>query len=175
MINAIKGLIPPRLAMIAAMIIVSGLALDLFFVGPRTRALRKLEMRRSQLVDDVTEVQNSDIKNQKLLQYLEQRGLRLTEGQAQDPTAYLGELIEEHRLLRLELKALETIESTNLVEHRFFVKVSGDFEATLDFVRTIEQATRLAVIDEIKITLATDRKNLEARLNLSIYDPQGSL
>jgi len=173
-IAAIRRHIPSRLLLISVLVVVGGLTLDVLFLGPKTKELRRLETQRSQLIGQVAETKTSARINQRLTQYLAGNNLRADAQSVSDPTSFLGSMIEGSNLVRLELKAVETVESTNLIQSRFFLRVKGDFNPTLDFVRKLEQGTRLAVIDEIKISPARDQVGLETSINLSIYDSLGS-
>lgn len=175
MIDLLRRHIPRPVLAIATITVVCGLALDLFYVRPQTKALKRLELKRSELIGEVTAVLASERKNRGLIEFLEEHALRLSTDRIDDPTSFLGALIEESQLVRLELKAVDKVESANLVQSRFYLRVRGDFGSTLDLVRKLEQGARLTVIEEIKVGLTSDRGQLETRINLSIFDPLRSV
>jgi hypothetical protein len=175
MTQALRNLRTTRVAILAAITIVGGLALDLFFVGPGSKKLAQFERKRVELIGQVSKVQYTDLENQRLQEYLDKRNLRSEDISVEDPTVFLGNLIEESKLVRLELKAIDSIESANLTQSRFFIRVIGNFDYTLGFVKSLESGPRLVSIDEIKVSSGSDRKKLETRINLSIFDPLGSL
>ncbi len=171
MIAALKNLITPKILAIGLLFLLVGISVDLALVTPKSKRLVSLEKKRSELLGQVAQAQNSDRESQRLLDYLESNGLRTSSLGKEDPTAFLGKLIEDSKLVRLELKAIESIESANLLQSKFFLRVHGSFDPTLRFLQTLESGTRLVAIDEIKINTGLDKKKLETRLNLSIYDP----
>jgi hypothetical protein len=170
-IEDLKKLISPKIFLISLLVIVVGVSVDMALVTPKSKRLVSLEKKRKELLGQVTQVQNSERENQRLLEYLEQYGLRTSSLIIEDPTAFLGKLIEDSKLVRLELKAVDEIESANLIQTKFFLRIHGPFDPTLHFIRTLESGTRLVTVDEIKINTGLDNRNLETRMTLSIYDP----
>jgi len=170
-IEDLKKLITPKIMAIALLVIVVGVSVDLALVTPKSKRLVSLENKRMELLGQVAQVQSSERDNRRLLGYLEHYGLRTSSLIKEDPTAFLGKLIEDTNLVRLELRAVDVIESANLVQTKFFLRVHGPFDPTLQFIRTLESGTRLVTVDEIKINTSLDNRNLETRMTLSIYDP----
>ncbi len=171
MIGNLKRFVGGKFLLIGLVVVALGLVVDLAFVGPRSKKLSSLEKRRNELVGQAAMAMNSSRDNQRFLDYMNSKDLRLGHQNIEDPTTFLGKLIEETNLVRLELRTIDEIESANLVQSKFFLRVHGPFDSTLKLVQALEQGARLVTIDEIKISRGNDDSRLETRLNLSIYDP----
>jgi len=160
------------LSTVAAIVLLLGMAVDLGVTRPKIRNYHRLNEEIATLGAKEVSVLQSERESQSLLRFLREQGLgdSLEAGKSGTPTTYLGELIETSGLTRLELRTTETMESKNLSRNKFVLRVSGKFKQTLDFLRSLEGGARLASIEELKIGPSSDRKKLETRLVLSIYD-----
>ena len=156
---------------VTAILLVGGLLVDLGLNQPATAEVKRLETYQAQLqgrLIQIGEQHHSDRDLAKALQLGELSDLS-AEARQEDPIAYIGGLLNAAGLMRLELTTLGAVDEGGLRTHRFAVRVLGDFNEMLAFVRGLELGSHLAAIDAFSIETTDTRQQLEGRFNLSVY------
>jgi hypothetical protein len=88
-----------------------------------------------------------------------------------DPVTFLGGLIADSRLTRLELATHNAVNVGNLRRTRFSLRVLGTYSRILQLVQSMERSSRLVTVDAFSLQPAAESAALEGRLDVSIYDP----
>lgn len=162
----------PWLMVSAVGLLVAGLIVDFAITQPRIQELHSLKQQQNEIRAEIDQMMKARRENSDLMQFMEDRGFTI-EAPATDPAAFLGEKVEESKLTRLEMRATENSESSTMRRTQFFLRLLGKFGPTTEFVRSLEQGSRLIIVDAIKIEPQVGSTSLETRLNLSVYDPKG--
>ena len=160
------------------LLVVLGVLVDVAVLSPRMDELTRLTGERSDL-----ELRLGTVVGSKFRQSDAERALRIEDLDAyldsdvEDVTSYIGRMITQAGLTRLELSTNKRSETDQLVRTDFSMRVNGRYDQIVEFVKIIESNERFAAIDEFSIQAPLIGDNLEGRFNLSIYDPitrQGS-
>ena len=162
----------PWLIFSAAGLLTAGLIVDLAFTRPKIQELHSLMRQQNEIRAELGQMMKTRSDNDDLLRFLEEQ-VFATEAPSTDPAAFLGEKVEESKLTRLELRATDNSETSTMRRTQFFLRLLGKFGPTIEFVRSLEQGSRLIIVDAIRIEPQVGSSSLETRLNLSIYDPKG--
>jgi hypothetical protein len=157
----------------AVVLLVLGIVVDLGFTQKRSQDVRRLARERAQLQEKLSNLESRDLGSQKLAAYfgVERLTELLDRDQRADPVTYVSDLLNESGLTRLELGTMATSEVGRLQRTEFYVRASGRYKRVLDFTRKLEQRPRLARVDALVLEQMVESSHLEARFNLSIYDP----
>jgi len=158
---------------LAAVLLAVGLTVDIGFIQPQLRQLRQLSLQRDQLLIQIGQGMDRSRNSQTLTRLLNvsELSLLLPAETDPDPLTYLGELLNESRLTRLELTHAGRTVTDQLLRTQFMLRVTGSYDRTLNFVRAIERGPRLAVVDAFSIEAIKESQMLESRLQVSIYEP----
>jgi hypothetical protein len=159
----------------AVLLLVAGLLVDIAFTQPRLREVRRLRLQRDELLRQLGNLENRQHEVRAIAGLLSVETLaELRATPENTPLIFVGRLLEDSRLTRLELSAAGTSESDSFRRTRFALRVLGSYGRILEFVRTLERGPRLATVDAFAIEAATGPEALEGRLNISIYDPRSN-
>ena len=158
---------------LSAGLLAVGLSIDLLWTQPRAQDLETLERRRSEALTALSAVEHRTEEADQLAAYLgvDDLGDGLVSAHANDPLTYLTDSIKEAGLRRHELSTETAVKTSNVIRHRFFVHVQGSYPQIVKFTRTLEQAPRLAALDALVLAPVLGSNQVEARLNISIFDP----
>jgi Tfp pilus assembly protein PilO len=158
---------------LAIALFVAGLAIDLGFARPRFRRVEMLREQHAWTLDQMLYQHQSQLESRTMAQILEVEDLaELTVKRSDsDPLVFLGDLLSESGVTRLELTTVATDDTQLLRRTQFSIRITGRYQKILELVRTIEQSPRLATIDAFALESVTGQKTLDGRLNISIYDP----
>jgi len=162
-------------------VLVLTLAIDLGFTQPQAEEVERLTALRARLRRQVDLRQARDRQVEDLHDFLEQENLAgvLLAAPRSDPATYLGELLEQTRMVREELRHEENRETERFRITQLRLEVRGSYEALISFIRTLEQGARLATVEMFMIEVVEgDRTRrgevmLRAELAISIFDPKG--
>ena len=158
---------------IGVILLVLGIGIDLGFTQKQSQNVRGLITEREQLREKLLTLESRDSDSQRFAAHFGVE--RLTDLFDQDgrtdPVAYLSDVLAESKLTRLELGTMATAEVGKLQRTQFFLRANGRFEQVWKFARQMEQGPRLVTVDALKMEQMIESSNVEARFNLSIYDP----
>ncbi len=156
----------------AAVLLLVALVIDMGFTRPRLGEVRRLKDRRDQLLGQVAKLGGHDERSQGFAKLLKVQSLtELLEEPAGDPLAYIGSVLEESRLTRLDLATMGSSQSHGIRRTRFALRTTGSYGRTLEFMRKLETGSRVATIDAFWIEALWEPRTLESRINLTICDP----
>jgi hypothetical protein len=158
---------------LAAALLAIGLVVDLGFIQPQVRQMRQLGLQRDQLLDQIGQGLDRSRQRKDLARYLNVTDLSelLNDKRESDPLAYIGARLDANSLTRLELTHAGTSAMNNLQRTQFALRVLGSYQNILNFLCDLERGSRLATVDAFTITTVRESRSLEARLNISIYEP----
>ena len=154
-------------------LLILGIGVDLGFTQRQSQDVRRLINEREQLRKRLSTLESRDLDSQRLAVHFEVEHLTdlLDHGWRDDPVSYIGAVLTESGLTRLELGTMATAEVGKLQKTQFFLRASGRYERVWRFVKQMEQGPRLATVDALKMEQMIESSYVEARFNLSIYDP----
>ena len=159
---------------IAAIVSAGALLLDLALVRPGIASFEDLNTRRKALMVQADALLDREQESRDLARLLKMDSLsELGAETPGDPVSFLGACLDKARLLRLELKTDGADFAGDLKRTRMSVRAKGRYQDIVSFVRILETAPRVVVIDQMNISRPPAAMDLEARLNLTIYDPRG--
>lgn len=165
--------VPPHL--IAGLVILAfGLIGDFAFTGQQSKRLRTLELQRNQLLTELEVVESRDAEMRRLARSLgyESMSGALDSIATRDPITFLTESVDSAFLTRGELSTRATKDVETLRRTEFLLVVRGPFERVNRFLMNLENGARLTTIDGVVISPLGSNPVVEARINLSIYDPR---
>ena len=162
------------LAGLAGVLLLIGIVFDAGFVQPRVREIRRL---RGELTSLRTQASQQGSMEGELTSLAKRLGVgdlnvAFTSYASADPVTFLGRLIGESRLTRLELSTQATTIVGQLRRTKFSFRVLGSYAQLTDLVQRLERSPHLVTVDALSIMPAVDAAGLEGRLDVSIYDPQ---
>lgn len=158
----------------AAGVLAFGLTADLAFTRPQATRLEALELQRNRLVGELQAVESRDAELRALahaLGYASISGALDSLG-TQDPIAFLTGAVEAASLTRGELSTRATKDVGALHRTEFLLVVRGPFHRVSRFLMDLEAGARLTTIDGLVVSPAGSNATVEARINLSVYDPK---
>lgn len=166
---------PTWIVLLAAGLVLVGVALDFGFTRPQLRTVGQLRQQRADLLGRSTQVSSRDAEQKRLAAYLGVSDLKnaLVEHRGEDPIRVLGDAMERSGLRRLELGTQAGGETDRLRRSRLFLRALGSYPDITRFVASLERDDRLITVDALTIQHASESSDLELRMNLSIYEPKG--
>jgi hypothetical protein len=164
--------IPPQL-IAALVILIFGSVADFAFTSPQSKRLSVLELQRNQLLAELAVVESRDAQMRQVANSLgyESMAGALQSIASRDPIVFLTESVDAAGLTRGELSTRATKEVGTLRRTEFLLVVRGSFGRVNRLLANLEDGARLTTIDGIVITPLGSNPIVEARINLSIYDP----
>ena len=157
----------------AVLLMVAGLVVDNMMAAPRLREIRDLNAERGRLHSEIINQRSIEAESRHMARLLGVEELnQLPTRPDEDAITYLGAMLDEAKLVRLDLTTHERSDMGSLQRTSFMLRVKGDFKGMQRFVQNLEHGSRLATLDAFKIKQTLDLKELEGRFNLSIYDPK---
>jgi hypothetical protein len=165
------------LLLITAMLLVCGLAADVLLTRPALMRTRRLTAQREKALKQFDQLRARDDERNLLAAVLGASDLEevIAGRDETDGFVFLGEALAAAGLERLELATQESGASRHLRRSRFSLLARGGYDQVLLFLRSLEQSGRLVTVDVVKIDRVIGGKQLECRLNISIYDVQGEV
>lgn len=162
-----------RTLVFAALMGAAGLAVDQLVVKQELARAKSLSSRRAQLSVEATSYRARD---EQIRSYAEGLGASdLTTAfaalRSSDPLSFLDRAVRKCGLTRHQLATRQTGMAGRLLKNDFFLHVSGSYFEITSFIRDMEQGTRLVVIDGFTLTPILSSQDVEAVINLSVYDP----
>ncbi|MBD3237609.1 MAG: hypothetical protein GF330_12965 [Candidatus Eisenbacteria bacterium] len=157
---------------LASLLLAAGLGVDLLVTQPQVAQVERLARQHSQLLNAATQSIGEDRDQELLADWLAEGSTRevAIEAHEEDPVTYLDRQLRTSRLNRIELRREGTSRTDYLQRNKLYLRVTGSFAHLVDFVRRLEQAPRLTVIDALTVELIGPPNLLEARLNVTIFD-----
>ena len=162
--------------LLAAAVLVVGLAVYLSFVAPRIGEMRRLEAACASLRTQLYEQAMVGREREELVRFLDREGLSVRDDELQeDGITYLARLVESAGLETLELTSGRGKRTVSSSTAPLGLTVRGRFARILDFVRTLEKSPRLVTVDAFSIEMIDEESVLEADFTVTVYDPKGGL
>jgi hypothetical protein len=158
---------------LAAILLLSGIVVDVGFVQPRLREISRLRTQMSDAKARVAQQSRQVEEVERLMRGLgvADLGEAIADQGATDPVTFLGRMIDEARLTRLELSTRASGDVGHLRRTRFSLRILGTYPRFVELVRSLEQSKRLVTIEALSLEPASEASGLEGRLDVSIYDP----
>ncbi len=155
----------------AAILLVVGLAVDGMITKPQLQEIMILEEEKARLYAEIEHQRMVESDSRAVADLLDVESLIDLETTSHgDPIAYISNLLDESKLVRLGLTTSDHKDVGSLRKNSFTLRAKGGYRDMQDFVQRIENGSRLASIDAFKIRPTIDGLGLEGRFNLSIYD-----
>jgi type IV pilus assembly PilO-like protein len=172
--TAIKSMPKHHLAIVGLVLLVlTGFVIDLGVISPKLSRVALLSDERVQLETRLSEVMNGRFREVDARRALGIEDLETyMKGPNEDQVTYVGRQIEDAGLMRLDLSTVDKSESQNVVITRFDVRVTGDYNEIVSFVKAMESNPRLTEFHNFVIETPLVGQDIEGRFNLSIYDPK---
>jgi len=157
----------------ALMLLVFGVLVDFGYTKPRLDEMRRLEAERNSLLTRINELADRNSESNALARSLSRDKLEdiFDEVDGLEPVAYVGQILSATPLTRLEMTTTGTVGAGRLHRTEISLRVLGRYSHMVDFVRSLETGRRLVTVDAMIIEQVMGTRDLEGRLNLSIYDP----
>jgi hypothetical protein len=157
---------------LALVLMIAGLVADLGFVHPQLKEYRSLNAERLRLRDRLVDIESQREAFRQLSGYLDAGGPDAGGGESRlpDPVDYLAEGIQFAKLWRLELRTGVVGASDGFLRSRIFLRAKGSYAQIVDFISWLEKGKRLVAVDALSIQPIIDSRDLELRINVSIYD-----
>jgi hypothetical protein len=161
------------LAGLAGVLLLLGILFDAGFVQPRIREIHRL---RGELTNLRTQAGQQGAMDDEVARLAKRLGVddlnaAFSLYAAADPVTFLGRMIDEAHLTRLELSTQATTNVGQLRRTKFSFRVIGSYGRLMDLVNRLERSPRLATVDALSIMPAVESPGLEGRFDISIYDP----
>lgn len=158
---------------LAAILLAAGLIVNVGFVRPGGGQIVRLMAARDEARIRLGQQQALDAEAQRLAASLGVSDLAeaMSGSALSDPVTFLGGLIADARLTRLELATHASADVGKIHRTRFSLRVLGSYERVLQLVQAMEESPRLVTVDAFSLQPAVESALLEARLDVSIYDP----
>ncbi len=157
----------------ATLLLAGGLAVELGLTRPQLDELRNLERRQDEFL-----ARNAGIAAQMRETTILTEALRVDSlpqlrrlGEGSDPLVFLGRLVRQAHLQSQTVTSQGATVQDGLRRSRFTLRVLGDYDELLGFVRTLEQSARPITVDAFQINTTTGTSQLEGSFEISIYDP----
>lgn len=158
----------------ATLLLIGGLAIDMFFVKPNLSSVKRLNNERLQLMQNNETNLTLGREIVQLKSLLKVATLEeLGDLNSIDPIAYVGARLDETRLQRVEITTGETDIAGKLKRTKVSVRVRGQYNDIVSLVRMLEVGVRLVTLDDLDIEQLELDSRLEARLNMTVLDPVG--
>jgi hypothetical protein len=155
---------------LAIALIVGGLAVNLLLTGPLLDDIRRLRGERAATMKNVQQDLARGAEHRALGEELGLDPASAVEAPTTDPLVFLGRMLDESGLTRLELTTTATAESGRLQRTGFVVRAAGDYADILAFVRALESSRRVVTVDALQIETIVGTERQECRLLLSVHD-----
>ena len=158
---------------LAAVLLAAGLLVDIGFIRPGRGELARLKAAREDTRLRLGQQRALDEEAGSLAASLGVSDLAeaMSGATLSDPVTFLGGLIADARLTRLELATHASADAGSLHRTRFSLRVLGAYPRILQLVQSMERSSRLVTVDAFSLQPAADSADLEGRLDVSIYDP----
>ena len=143
------------------------------FVQPSLSRVRSQTQARDDLVAKREKTKLLTLEEQALAEGLSVTNLRnlsATEP-SPGPVVFLGIMLDQAGLKRLELAVTESKESEHLRRTKFSLMAQGDYPKIVAFIQALEQSTRLVVVSLIRISEPNASGQLEVQLKVTVFDP----
>jgi hypothetical protein len=173
MLELLKAKVRPGPAL-ALGFLVLGLLVDLGFTRIQMRECVRLTTERDLLRQQSIALGRQEERGRTLARALGGDDLSAALGTQteSDPLDYLGRAIARAGLNRMELGTQGTVQSEHVRRIKFFLRASGKYSQILSLIQDLEHGSRVVTIDDFTVLQgAEDPKVLEARVELSIYQP----
>ena len=155
------------------LLLAAGVFIDLALLKPQLAEVRRLEAERTSLLSRIDELAASSQEGHTMARALGRENLAglMDEGMQQEAVSYIGQVLGNTRLNRLELTTTKTKEAGKFRQTQVSLRVLGRFSQILNFVKALEEGHRLISVDGLVIEEILGTRDLEGRLSLSVYDP----
>jgi len=155
-------------------LLVAGVIVDMSVTSPRVADLRELMETRHALRSQLGEAMGSKFRENDAARALGVDNIQIAiTPSPEDPVSYLGHVIEQSGLTRLNLVSVEQDEGERLKRSEFSVRTAGSYDEIIDFVQRLETGQRLVTIDRFNFASHLVGDEIEGKFTLSIYDPKG--
>lgn len=155
---------------VAVALIVGGLAVSFLLTGPLLDDIGRLRRQRATVVGAVQQDMARAAEQRALAKVLDVDPGSPVDAPTVDPLVFLGRLLDESGLTRLELTTTATAESGRLQRTGFVVRAAGDYADILAFVRALESSRRTVTVDALQIDTVVGTGRQECRLLVSVHD-----
>lgn len=161
------------LIIVTLALVCAGMAIDFIWARPMLEKTRAMERQRTEALDRINSTIAAEAERRQLAEALmvaELSDLNWLSSQT-DPIVFLGRMLDDSGLIRLEMTSTGSSESARLRQTGFTVRATGQYSQMVDFFRALEKSPRLVTVDVFQIQKAVGNGNLECRLTLSVFDP----
>lgn len=157
-----------------ALLLVFAVVMDMAVTSPRIARKHRLEGERDQLRQQLGQTLAAKFRNVDAARALNAPDLDTAiAAPREDAVSYLGRLLDDSGLTRLNLVTVDAEEGERLVSTRFNVRTAGRYDEMVEFVRSLESGSRLAVVDELVLAAVQFGDEIEGRFQVTIHDPKG--
>ncbi len=164
---------------LAVLVLVAALGVDLFWVRPQERELSRLLARRAAVETIASQADRNRLEATALAEYVSGDaggGAAWLEAYREaDPLRMLERIRAQVRLRRLDLRLGERTEAPPFTRTTYFMSVQGSFTQQIRFLKALELAAPLVIVDSFTMETGVDDPGVTLNLDVSVLtlNPEG--
>jgi hypothetical protein len=156
----------------AVLLAVTALGVDWLWVRPQERELGRLLARRAAVEKGASQADRNRLEAAALAEYVsagaEGGGAWLDAYREADPLRVLERIREQSRLRRLDLRLGERTEAPPFTRTTYFMSVQGSFPQQIRFLKALELAAPLVIVDSFTMGTGLDDPGVTLNLDVSV-------
>ena len=163
----------------AVLLALSALGVDWFWVRPQERELSRLLQRRAVVEKSASQADRNRLEAAALAEYVSGDvggdTAWLDAYREADPLRMLERIRAQARLRRLDLRLGERTEAPPFTRTTYFMSVQGSFSQQIRFLKALELAAPLVIVDSFTMGTGIDDPGVTLNLDVSVLTlkPEG--